>query len=594
MVKVDKKPYEINRFGLLRLKHQLIIRFGVISLICCLIISLLIILFIQKQVTQRIISDSASYVCSNVDLENERVIKQMVTVLQTSLYNLGQLINDIRQVISDVFITYPNYKFAGIYNVYPTYDLSSSDKEGLSKAQEQLQNCNINVIQQYETSSICIDSVSDIQQTTNEQKQLISYLLELDNNVNSLFSTAFLQERTQRIIVQIYTQQNTQNINIYKSYPASFIDESQSQFNIDSTFYKLQQQNSQKSKRQGNRVFVQGPYDVQVGNQKLQVMSLSVTFKANINIQSTIQEIYFHIRLEMKMKVIDSFVKAHGFRSKSEIIVLNKRGQFVYASDYWHVTSQNQYIFDQNISNFSGLDQTSFQTLIQQETQMKISKLNKEGQTKIYQITPIFIQDQFDPNDQRDFTKIGIEDPVQDSYFTILLYSEEDEMYKVKDKIKNLSLQLENLTVKICVTLSIITIIIVCAVSYAVSTQVDRPLRFLIVVLKQLIMSKTLKQSTLQKISHQIQFQLLQSQYQVKDLLISFNSLIETLIERNFNNKNNNIKPEIIYPLNEFEINYVKQTQNKQNIFDWEYLIDKIQKNCVSFNPQNDISKIQS
>ncbi|KAL4455293.1 hypothetical protein ABPG74_012445 [Tetrahymena malaccensis] len=594
MVKVDKKPVEINKFGLLRLKHQLIIKFGLISLVCCLVISLLLVIFIQKHITQKIISDSSSYICSNVDLENERVIKQMVTVLQTSLYNLGQLINDIRQVIGDVFFTYPKYKQSGIYNIYPTYDLSSTDKTGQSKVQEQLQNCNLNVVQIQETSSICINSISDILQASNEQKQLVSYLLELDNYINSLFSTAFLQERIQRTIIQVYTIQNAQNINIYKSYPASYIDDQETQFNIDSTFYKTQQQNSQKTTRQGSRVFVQGPYDAQVGGQKQKVMPLSITFKANLDLQSTVQEIYFHIRLEMKMKVIDSFVKAHGFRSKSEIIVLNKRGQFIYASDYWHVNSYGQYIFDQNCSIFSGLDQESFQNLVLEQTQVKVSKRNLQGEQKIYQITPIFIQDQFNPNDSRDFTKIGIEDPVQDSYFIILLYSEEDEMYKVRDKIKNLSMQLENLTVKICLTTSIITIIIICAVSYYVSTQVDRPLRFLIVVLKELIVSKTLKYSTLLKISNQILYQIQMSQYQVKELLISFKQLIETLIERNFNNKNINIKPEIIYPLNEFEINFVQQTQNKESIFDWEHLIYKVSDYCYIFNGQNDVWKYKS
>lgn len=37
------------------------------------------------------------------------------------------------------------------------------------------------------------------------------------------------------------------------------------------------------------------------------------------------------------MLIIDDFVKSHSFRSKNELIVLHKKGTFVYVSDYWQI-----------------------------------------------------------------------------------------------------------------------------------------------------------------------------------------------------------------------------------------------------------------
>lgn len=79
-------------------------------------------------------------------------------------------------------------------------------------------------------------------------------------------------------------------------------------------------------------------------------------------------------------------------------------------------------------------------------------------------------------------------------------------MYEVSDQIRKLTEKQDSITVTICIITSFITIVIVYVATYLVSIKVDRPLRVLILILRKLNNSVTIRQNALMRIKDELDY----------------------------------------------------------------------------------------
>ncbi|EAS04733.2 transmembrane protein, putative (macronuclear) [Tetrahymena thermophila SB210] len=528
------------------------------------------------------------------------VIVQIVVVIESYFFNLGQLILEMEQVVKDVFQVTTIYSANNIYST--TYDYSSNSVLS-QNIQTQIQNCLPAAGVYSQISSICLEATLD-QSMGDYQKYLLGPFMDLDNYIPNLYQQQNYADKVYRVMIQTYSNPppppasgtsagRDLKRNIFKIYPASYLDcqsgSGPNQYTVDSRFYQNQQQNMEIIYQQSlvQKIFIQGPYEVfdYPSSKNIQVMSLSNTFMAQINSE----KIFFNIRVELLMSTIDAFLKQQNYQSKNEIIIVNKNGTFVYITDYWQLNQQSLYIFDQTMQKFSGLDEQTFQDLVVNQEQIQVNKLNKDGQFKEFLVSPILLNNTFDANDITQYLQTGVYDVQNNSYFVILLYGEKDQMYEVISKIESLAQSQKYITKLICVITSFVTIILVYVATYIVSVKVDRPLKLIINILKKLNNSVTLQQNVLLRIKDQLLFQSRNSQYQVRDLLLTFIDLIETLIQRFQDKTNNTISITIEYPLNDLETSFLQKTKGKKFEFDWENLnVKNQQSKNEQFGEAND------
>ncbi|KAL4503181.1 hypothetical protein ABPG72_014410 [Tetrahymena utriculariae] len=575
MVSVKKVEKKISYFGQIKLKIQLILNFTIVSLISCSIISILITVFIQQKITDRILNDTSQYVSSRVQLEMNNVLGMMVNQLQTSLVIMGQFIYEVEQVTIDTFgINNSIYSTSGIYSPYPVYDFTpgSADPNSIQLAQNQIQACSSSAPSSAQTASLCMDvllglpTASTNPPNTDYLNYDVGKFLQLDDFVPGLFQTPFLQEKILRVFIQSYSMIDPAR-NIYKIYPPSSIDSTQIQYSIFRRYYQEQQQVINPYPNGSSKIIVQGPYNTtSPSGSTVEVMCASITLSAPKGTDT----IFYHIRIEILMSVIQEFVQSQNYRSEVEIIILNKRRQFVYLTDYWkkYYTGPSQVIYDSNIQVYSGLDESTLTDLITNKTQQAtVSKLNQYGVQKDYLVEVILLADTLNANDPKSYFATKVSNPLSDSFFTFLIYGEKSQMFQIQNTISDQISQIEYVTVRICIVSSFFTIVLVYVATYLVTVQVQRPLNVLNIILRKLNNSTTIKQNTLFKIREQLRYQYFQSQYQVQELVKSFSDLIDKMIETS-TTKNQIIPPKIEYPLNDLEINFVKTTKGNQIEFD--------------------------
>ncbi|KAL4455290.1 hypothetical protein ABPG74_012442 [Tetrahymena malaccensis] len=566
MVSVKKEIKEISTFHQQKLNFQMMVTF----------------LYIENKITNRIQNDSTSYVQENIKKEMHNVIVQIVVVIESYLYNVGQLILEVEQVVKDVFQITAIYQSANIFLTSYDYSLNSILSQ---KINQQISYCQPYANYYSYVSSICTEAALD--PANDFQTYLLGQFMDLDNYIPNLYQQQNYADKIYRIIIQTYSNPPPASPsgssaardlkrNIFKIYPSSYLDcqsgSGPNQYTVDSRFYTNQQQNMEITYQQHllQKIFVQGPYEVfdYPSSKNIQVMSLSNTFMATINSQN----IFFNIRVELLMSTIDAFIKQQNYQSENEIIIVNKNGTFVYLTDYWQINQQSLYIFDQTMQKYSGLNEQAFQNLILNQQQIQVNKINKDGNYKDYLISPVLLNNTFDANDITQYLQTGVYDVQNNNYFVILLYGEKDQMYEVINKIESLAQSQRYITKLICVITSFVTIVLVYVATYIVSVRVDRPLRLIINILKKLNNSVTLKQNVLLRIKDQLLFQSRNSEYQVKDLLITFIDLIDTLILRFQDKTNNTINITIEYPLNDLETSFALKTKGNKSVFDWENL----------------------
>ncbi|KAL4503182.1 hypothetical protein ABPG72_014411 [Tetrahymena utriculariae] len=538
----------------------MIVTFMTISIIACFIISLIIILCIEKKITNTIQYDSTSYVQENIKNEMHNVIEQLTIVIQSYFFNVGQLILEVEQVVKDVFQITKIYSASNIFLTSYDYSPTSVLSQNILN---QMNYCQPSANSYSQVSSICTETT--LNTPSDFQTYLLGQFMDLDNYIPNLYQQQNYAEKVYRVMIQTYSNPPPPSAsgtstgrdlkrNIFKIYPSSYLDcqsgSGPNQYTVDSRFYQNQQQNLEVTQQANllQKTYIQGPYEVMdyPSSKNVQVMSLSNTFMASINSQN----IFFNIRVELLMSTIDAFIKQLNYQSENEIIIVNKNGTFVYINGYWQLNQQSLYIFDQTMQKFSGLNEQTFQNLILNQQQIQVNKVNKDGIYKDYLISPVLLNSTFNANDITQYLQTGVYDVQNNNYFVILLYGEKDQMYKVINKIDSLSQSQKYITKLICVMTSFVTIILVYVATYIVSVKVDRPL----------------------KIKDQLLFQSRNSQYQVRDLLINFIDLIETLIQRFQDKTNNTISITIEYPLNDLETSFALKTKGNKSVFDWENL----------------------
>ncbi|EAS04732.2 transmembrane protein, putative (macronuclear) [Tetrahymena thermophila SB210] len=598
MVSVKKVEKTISYFGQIKLKVQLIVNFTILSLISCSIISILITVFIQKKITDRILNDSSQYVSQRVQLEMSTVIGMMINQLQTSLFIMGQFIYEVEQVTKDTFGINTIYPFSNIYSPFPIYDFTpgSPNINDLQLAQNQILACAPSLSSTTQIASLCMDVPLNLPQTPTSSPDYTTYnvgkFLQLDDFIPSLFSTPFLQEKILRVFIQSYSMTDPVR-NIYKIYPPSYLDSTQIQYSIFRRYYQEQQQVTNPYPNGSSKIIVQGPYNTTFPNgTTVEVVCASITIPFPFGTDT----IFYHIRIEILMSVIQEFVNSQNYRSDIEIIILNKRRQFVYLTDYWKksYTGPSQVIYDSNIQIYSGLDEPTLTDLITNKTQQAtVSKLNKQGVTKDYLVEVILLADTFNANDPKSYFTTGVNDPVNDNFFIFLIYGEKSQMYQVQTTIQDQTSQIEYVTVRICIVSSLITIVLVYVATSLVTVQVQRPLNVLNIILRKLNNSTTIKQNTLLKIREQLRYQYFQSQYQVQELVKSFSDLIDKMIETS-TTKNQIIPRKIEYPLNDLEINFVKTTKGNQIDFDVLKFVNLVKDKFDGQKEQTDTQLMQN
>ncbi|KAL4474452.1 hypothetical protein ABPG72_007851 [Tetrahymena utriculariae] len=573
MVAVVKKDLDqFSWYQKQRLIFQLMIRFILLSSAVITVILAATYTYINHKIGNAIISEANTFVQQKVASEMEIISIQMMTSFQTQNYLFGTFIVELMRLTADIyyFCLPPNCMFRMVQSV---------DINPLKLTTFQIPNPNLPYVRDFSSSYLVYDQVN-----LNTPQLFGLYelyeSLDYDDAINSLI-TDYLAQNIRRITIHRYSKSTVDySWSIMKVFPCEIISWNQ--------IKNLHENNPIYLKAEaykGSTVMIQGPYIDQLGKfqENLTAFILNISRPA---FSAQIPELFFQITVEIETQFIRNLFIQNYYRQTIEMIVVNKNGQLIQATDYWlqnQKLSPQQYIFDSNIQPYSGLSVSYYQELIENSitknnstTLTSIMKLNKNNEKKNYLIYPVLIKNTFNPNNMTDYTLIGIPNQNVD-YIAAIIYGEQDEMYYVSEFLNEIFSEELGVLKNFSVLTGIIILCLVIVSLYHASVSVHRPIRQMLSICQSLSHKDSIfRLKVLQKAKYELEDLEIQSQYQVQDLVNSFICLITTIIQRI--KTPTTLKQTIIhYPLNELEKNFTKNTKGKQFNFDWQKLVDIIE-----------------
>ncbi|EAS06671.2 transmembrane protein, putative (macronuclear) [Tetrahymena thermophila SB210] len=509
---------------------------------------------------------------SKIILINFQQKSQMIHSFQTQNYLFGTMVVELMRLTADIyyFCMPPNCMFRMV---------QSANLDPLKLTTFQTPNPNLPLVRDFTSSYLVYDQVN-----LNTPQLFGIYelyeSLDYDDAVNSLV-TDYLSQNVRRIIIHRYSKSTVDySWNIMKVFPCEKIS-----FNQIQNLHENNPIYLKAEAYKGSTVMIHGPYIDQLGNfqENLTAFIVNISRPAFSALKP---QLYFQITIEIETQLIRNLFIQNYYRSTIEMIVVNKNGQLLQATDYWlqnDKLSPQQYIFDVQIQPYSGLSPTAYHDLMLNSitndnytSLTQIMKLNKNNENKQYLIYPVIIQDTFNPNNMTDYTLIGIPNQNAD-YIAAIIYGEQDQMYSVSNFLNEIYIEELEVLKNFSVLTGIITVCMVIVSLYHASVSVHRPIRQMLYICQSLSHKDSIfRLKVLQKAKFQLEDLETQTQYQVQDLVNSFICLITTIISR-IKTPNTLKKIIINYPLNELEKNFAKNTKGKQFQFDWQKLVDQIE-----------------